>query len=74
MGAGSAEGIAGTETGIEVVHESEVGAAHGALVLDFRRLRVVLASVEVGAAMSAVTLGVHQVFVQLEASGSSDAD
>lgn len=49
-------------------------AAHGVLVLVFRRLLAVLVPVDVEAVASAVGLGVHQVLVQLDASGTAESE
>lgn len=62
------------EVEVEVADRAEVEAPHELLVLDFRRLRLVLAAVEVEATTSPVGLGVHQVLVQLEASDTSEAE
>ena len=49
-------------------------ATHGELVLVFRRLLDVLVPVGVEAMASVVGLGVHQVLVQLDASGAAESE
>jgi hypothetical protein len=72
MGTAEDVGIAGRET--DGISQSDDVAADEMLVLVFRRLRVVVASVDVAAIVGIVGLGVHQVLVQLDASGAAESE
>lgn len=72
MGTAEDVGIAGRET--DGISQSDDVAADEMPVLVFRRLRVEVASVDVAAIVGIVGLGVHQVLVQLDASGTAESE